>query len=88
MCSASQPSLWPCQEAMRKARHFLPSNALPPYPEPTDQMVLSSGKWQMKRRSGSQSRTACTPRLKSSLSPRCSLATFPMRAITRMLSTT
>ena len=30
MCSASQPSSRPMTEAMRKARHFLPSKALPP----------------------------------------------------------
>ncbi len=38
MCSASQP--WSCAmtEAMRSARHFLPSSALPPYPDPYDQI--------------------------------------------------
>ena len=30
MCSASQPSLRAIVEAMRSAKHFLPSNALPP----------------------------------------------------------
>ena len=34
MCSASQPWSRPIVEAMRSARHFLPSSALPPYPEP------------------------------------------------------
>ncbi len=30
MCSASQPSSRAITEAMRSARHFLPSRALPP----------------------------------------------------------
>ena len=30
MCSASQPWSCPMREAMRRARHFLPSSALPP----------------------------------------------------------
>jgi hypothetical protein len=30
MCSASHPWSRPMTEAMRSARHFLPSNALPP----------------------------------------------------------
>ena len=30
MCSASQPSSRPMAEAMRRAKHFLPSRALPP----------------------------------------------------------
>lgn len=30
MCSASQPSSRPMVEAMRSAKHFLPSSALPP----------------------------------------------------------
>ena len=30
MCSANQPCVWPMVEAMRNAKHFLPSNALPP----------------------------------------------------------
>ena len=28
--SANQPCVWPMVEAMRKAKHFLPNNALPP----------------------------------------------------------
>ena len=39
---------------MRRARHFLPSSALPPYPEPYDQITLVSGKWTMYLVSGSQ----------------------------------
>ncbi len=34
MCSAIQPSRRAIAEAMRRARHFLPSRALPPYPDP------------------------------------------------------
>ena len=30
ICSASQPSLWPSLLAIRRARHFFASNALPP----------------------------------------------------------
>src|SRR5579862_3628895 len=47
MCSASQPSSRACTDAMRSAWHFLPSKALPPYPEPNDQISRVSGKWQM-----------------------------------------
>jgi hypothetical protein len=49
MCSASQPSSRAWKLAMRRARHFLPRSALPPYPDPTDQIALSCGKWQMNR---------------------------------------
>jgi len=34
MCSASQPLSRAMVEAIRRAKHFLPSRALPPYPEP------------------------------------------------------
>src|SRR5947209_15125946 len=34
MCSASQPSSRAITDAMRRAKHFLPRRALPPYPEP------------------------------------------------------
>src|SRR5262249_21360653 len=47
MCSASQPSSRACTEAMRRAWHFLPSSALPPYPDPYDHISRVSGKWQM-----------------------------------------
>jgi len=45
--------------------HFFDSSALPPYPEPTLQMVLSCGKWQMKRRPSFRSAFECSPRVKS-----------------------
>src|SRR5271154_4440327 len=47
MCSASQPSARPMADAMRSAKHFLPSSALPPYPEPKLQISRDSGKWTM-----------------------------------------
>src|SRR3954454_2338807 len=47
MCSASQPSSRAMTDAIRSAKHFLPSSALPPYPEPNDQISRVSGKWTM-----------------------------------------
>src|SRR6185295_18343414 len=47
MCSASQPSSRAITDAMRSAKHFLPSSALPPYPEPYDQISRLSGKCTM-----------------------------------------
>ena len=44
MCSASQPASRAITEAMRSAKHFFPSNALPPYPEPYDMISRVSGK--------------------------------------------
>src|ERR671923_46564 len=52
MCSASQPSSRAITLAMRSAKHFLPSSALPPYPEPYDQISRVSGKWTMYLLSG------------------------------------
>src|SRR5438046_2663782 len=88
MCSASQPSSRACTLAMRSAKHFLPRSALPPYPEPTDQMSFSSGKWRMKRRSGLRSPSECRPFTKSSRAPSCFMAAAPMRVMMRMLATT
>ena len=34
-------------EAIRRPKHFLPSSALPPYPDPYDQISRVSGKWTM-----------------------------------------
>ena len=34
MCSASQPSSRAITVAMRRAKHFFPRRAFPPYPEP------------------------------------------------------
>ncbi len=47
MCSASQPSSRAMLEAIRSAKHFFPNSALPPYPEPYDQISRVSGKWTM-----------------------------------------
>src|SRR5919201_1819865 len=43
MCSAIQPSSRAIAEAIRRAKPFLPSRALPPYPEPYDQISRVSG---------------------------------------------
>ena len=49
MCSANQPtppanaSCRPMFDAIRNAKHFLPSRALPPYPDPNDQISRVSG---------------------------------------------
>src|SRR5665213_367277 len=43
MCSAIQPSSRAMFEAMRNAKHFLLSSALPPYPDPYDQISRVSG---------------------------------------------
>src|SRR5579862_4708514 len=37
MCSASHPSSRAMLDAMRRAKHFFPNSALPPYPDPYDQ---------------------------------------------------
>src|SRR5213078_1488752 len=47
MCSASHPSSRAITDAIRRAKHFLPSRALPPYPDPYDQISRVSGKWTM-----------------------------------------
>src|SRR5436853_5485275 len=52
MCSANQPSSRAMTDAIRRAKHFLPSKALPPYPDPYDQISRVSGKWTMYLLSG------------------------------------
>src|SRR5581483_9943309 len=47
ICSAIQPSSRAIVDAMRSAKHFLPSSAFPPYPEPNDQISRLSGKCTM-----------------------------------------
>src|SRR5262249_19146158 len=47
MCSAIHPSSRAITDAIRRAKHFLPSRALPPYPEPNDQISRVSGKCTM-----------------------------------------
>src|SRR5712691_10206825 len=47
MCSDIQPSSRAIVDAMRRAKHFLPRRALPPYPEPNDQISRVSGKCTM-----------------------------------------
>ncbi len=47
MCSASHPSSRAITEAIRSAKAFFASSALPPYAEPYDQISRSSGKCEM-----------------------------------------
>jgi len=44
MCSAIQPSSRAMFDAIRSAKHFLPSSEFPPYPLPYDFTLRSSGK--------------------------------------------
>jgi len=52
MCSAIHPSLRPRKLAILSAKHFLLRRTLPPYPDPTLQIMFSSGKCMMYLRSG------------------------------------
>jgi hypothetical protein len=99
MCSAIQPASRPITDAIRSAKHFLPSRALPPYPLPKDQMLRSSGKCTMYLSSrlqghgtsvspGSSGRPTLCTQGTNSPSPRASSAPFPMRVMIRMLTTT
>jgi hypothetical protein len=100
MCSASHPSSRAITDAMRSAKHFLPRSALPPYPEPYDQISRDSGKWTIHFSSGlhghsesgspgsSGAPTECTQGTKSPSSPSTSSAPPPARVITPMLSAT
>ena len=100
MCSAIQPSSRACTDAIRRAWHFLPSSALPPYPEPNDQISRVSGKWQMYLCSALQGQvescslgasgapTECSPRTNSPSVPKTSSTRAPTRAIMCMLATT
>src|ERR1041385_2148214 len=85
MCSASQPSSRACTEAIRSAWHFFPRRALPPYPEPNDQISRVSGKCVMYFFSalhghgesgvdavGSGAPIECSPRTKSPPAPSAS----------------
>src|SRR4051812_13452527 len=99
MCSASQPSSRAITEAIRRAKHFLPSRALPPYPEPYDQISRVSGKWTMYLLSESHGHgTSCWPASSgaptecrhgtNSPSPSVSRTAWPMRVMIRMLTAT
>src|SRR3954447_16578945 len=94
MCSASQPLSRAMTDAIRSAKHFLPSSALPPYPEPYDQISRVSGKCTMyfsslhghaelASPSASGEPTVCRQGTKSPLSPSTSSAPLPMRVRTR-----
>ena len=95
MCSASHPASRAITEAMRRAKHFFPSRALPPYPEPYDQISRVSGKWTMYLFSASQGHaTSASPSARGapteckqgtqSLSPRTSRAACPIRVMMRI----
>src|SRR3954454_23670973 len=99
MCSANQPSSRAMTDAIRNAKHFLPNNALPPYPDPNDQISRLSGKWTMYLLSGlhghgtsaspgaSGAPTECTHGTHWS-SPRTSSAFWPILVMIRMLTAT
>ena len=102
MCSAIQPSFLAMVEAIRNARHFFPSRALPPYPDPYDQILFSSVKWEMYFCSiGAQGHfplsvscspngfpTECRQGMNSPSSPKTSNTSFPTRVMMCMLITT
>ena len=87
-------------DAMRSAKHFLPSSALPPYPDPNDQISRVSGKCTMYLLSalhghGTSSTpsvsgmpTECRQGTKSPSSPSTSSAPCPMRVMIRMFAAT
>src|SRR4051794_33666220 len=96
MCSASQPSSRAIADAIRNAKHFLPSRALPPYPEPYDQISRDSGKWTMYLFSASHGHgTSASPSARgaptewthgtnSPSEPNTSSAPWPMRVMIRI----
>src|SRR5688572_16856730 len=87
-------------EAIRNARHFLPSNALPPYPEPKDQISRVSGKCTIHLSLSlhgqatsflpgvSGEPTECTQGTNGRSSPSQSATARPMRVMMRMLTAT
>ena len=99
MCSASHPSSRARVEAILSAKHFLPSNELPPYPLPKDLISFLLGKWAMVIFSGLQGHrssswpcargfpTECRHLMNSSF-PSVSRMFFPMRVMMRMLAAT
>ena len=98
MCSASQPSSRAITEAMRSAKHFLPSSALPPYPEPYDQISRVSGKCTIHFSSvlqghgdvglagGERRADRVHARHELAVVPSTSSAAWPARVIVRMLT--
>src|SRR5690349_14918168 len=100
ICSASHPCSRPMAEAMRSARHFFPSSALPPYPLPNDQIAFYSGKCTMYFCSALQGQgtsgcpgasgmpTECRHGTKNSFSPSACATCCPMRVMIRMLTAT
>ena len=61
MCSAIQRLSRAMFEAIRSPKHFFPNSALPPYPEPYDQISRVSGKWTMYLSSLHGQGTSCWP---------------------------
>ena len=100
MCSASQPSSRAITDAIRSAKHFLPSSALPPYPDPYDQISRVSGKWTIHFSSGlhghGTSASPCSSGRADRVHARHELAVvaehveggLPARVIVRMLTAT
>src|SRR4051794_38992964 len=100
MCSAIQPSSRAMTDAIRSAKHFFPSSALPPYPDPNDQISRVSGKWTMyllsalhghgtsSWPSASGAPTECTQGTNSPSSPSTSSAAWPMRVMIRIETAT
>ena len=100
MCSAIQSSSRAMTDAMRSAKHFLPSRALPPYPDPNDQISRVSGKCTMYLLSALQGHgtssapsssgmpTECTHGTNSPPLPSASSAAWPMRVMIRMFTAT
>ena len=84
MCSASQPSWRARQEAIRREKHFFPNNTFPPYPELTEKMASSCGKWAMYLLFSSSSAVEWRPFIKFRLSPKASYTFVLTRAIMAM----
>src|SRR4051812_39573644 len=100
LCSASRPSSRAMTAATRRAKPFLPTRALPPYPDPNDQISRVSGKCTMYLLSAlhghgtsawpgsSGAPTECRHGTNSPSAPSTSRAPLPMRVMIRMLVTT
>ena len=61
MCSASQPSFLANMLPSLRAKHFFPRRELPPYPEPKDTIMFSSGMWEINVFSGLQGQLFTMP---------------------------
>ena len=88
MCSAIQPSFLPRYEAMRSAKHFLPSSTFPPYAEFTEIIEFSSGKCRIYLFSASTLHFAWKPFTKSPWGPIASSTFLPTRVMMLIFRTT